>query len=83
MALNPRRSPFDLIDLGLNLAGSFQLVAWGVAGRIPVVAQRIRAQRRSGWAGSRLRPDVLGGLGLAALIGLPGLGLYVAARAWA
>jgi membrane protease YdiL (CAAX protease family) len=29
----------------------------------------------------RLRPDVLGGLGLAALIGLPGLGLYLAARA--
>ena len=29
VALNPRRSPFDLIDLGLNLAVAFQLVAWG------------------------------------------------------
>jgi uncharacterized protein len=29
VALNPRRSPFDLIDLGLNLAVTFQLVAWG------------------------------------------------------
>ncbi|HEX9497489.1 MAG TPA: CPBP family intramembrane glutamate endopeptidase, partial [Mycobacterium sp.] len=29
VALNPRRSPFDLIDLGLNLAVVFQLVAWG------------------------------------------------------
>jgi len=28
VALNPRRSPFDLIDLGLNLAVVFQLVAW-------------------------------------------------------
>ena len=29
----------------------------------------------------RWRPDLLGGLGLAALIGLPGLALYLAARA--
>jgi hypothetical protein len=32
VALNPRRSPFDLIDLGLNLAGVFQLLAWGALG---------------------------------------------------
>ena len=32
VALNPRRSPFDLIDLGLNLAWVFQLVAWGALG---------------------------------------------------
>ena len=32
VALNPRRSPFDLIDLGLNLAVVFQLVAWGALG---------------------------------------------------
>ena len=32
VALNPRRSPFDLIDLGLNLAVVFQLVAWGFLG---------------------------------------------------
>lgn len=29
VALNPRRSPFDLIDLGLHLAGVFNLLAWG------------------------------------------------------
>lgn len=29
VALNPRRSTFDLIDLALNLAGVFQLLAWG------------------------------------------------------
>jgi uncharacterized protein len=79
IALNPRRSPIDLIDLGLNLAGVFQLLAWGSLG--------LYLLWRSGFGPSAIglgrlhwRSDVLGGLGLAALIGLPGLGLYVAAR---
>jgi membrane protease YdiL (CAAX protease family) len=80
VALNPRRSPFDLIDLGLNLAVVFELIAWG--------ALALYLLWRSGFGPSRLglgklrwRPDVLSGIGLAALIGLPGLGLYLAARA--
>jgi uncharacterized protein len=80
VALNPRRSPFDLIDLGLNLAVVFQLIAWGALG--------VYLLWRSGFGPSQIglgrlkwRPDILGGVGLAALIGLPGLGLYVAARA--
>jgi uncharacterized protein len=80
VALNPRRSPFDLIDLGLNLAVVFQLIAWGTLG--------VYLLWRSGFGPSQIglgrlkwRPDILGGVGLAALIGLPGLGLYVAARA--
>jgi len=80
VALNPRRSPFDLIDLGLNLAVVFQLIAWG--------AFAVYLLWRSGFGPSQIglgrlrwRPDILGGVGLAALIGLPGLGLYVAARA--
>jgi membrane protease YdiL (CAAX protease family) len=80
VALNPRRSPFDLIDLGLNLAVVFELIAWG--------ALALYLLWRSGFGPSRLglgklrwRPDVLGGIGLAALIGVPGLGLYLAARA--
>ena len=32
VALNPRLSPFDLINLGLNLARVAQLVAWGALG---------------------------------------------------
>ena len=79
VALNPRRSPFDLIDLGLNLAVVFQLIAWG--------ALAVYLLWRSGFGPSQIglgrlkwRPDILGGIGLAALIGLPGLGLYVAAR---
>ena len=42
------------------------------------MAQRLRP-RRIGLGRLRWRPDLLGGLGLAALIGLPGLGLYVVA----
>src|SRR6185312_119602 len=80
VALNPRRSPFDLIDLGLNLAVAFQLVAWGALALYLLWRTGFGASR-IGLGRVRLRPDVLGGLGLAALIGLPGLGLYVAARA--
>lgn len=80
VALNPRRSPFDLIDLGLNLAVAFQLVAWGALA-LYLLWRTGFGPSRIGLGRVRLRPDVLGGLGLAALIGLPGLGLYVAARA--
>ena len=80
VALNPRRSPFDLIDLGFNLAVVFQLIAWGALG--------VYLLWRSGFSPSniglgrlRWRSDVLGGFGLAALIGLPGIALYLAARA--
>ncbi len=79
VALNPRRSPFDLIDLGLNLAWVFQLLAWGALG--------VYLLWRSGFGPSQIglgrlqwRPDVLGGFGLAALIGLPGLAFYLLAR---
>ena len=79
VALNPRRSPFDLIDLGLNLAWVFQLLAWGALG--------VYLLWRSGFGPSQIglgrlqwRPDLLGGLGLAALIGLPGLGFYLLSR---
>jgi membrane protease YdiL (CAAX protease family) len=79
VALNPRRSPFDLIDLGLNLAIAFQLVAWGALGLYLLWRSGFRPAQ-IGLGRLRWRPDVLGGVGLAALIGLPGLGLYVAAR---
>lgn len=80
VALNPRRSPFDLIDLGLNLAVVFQLVAWGFLG-VYLLWRSGFGPRQIGLGRLRPRPDLLGGLGLAMLIGLPGLGLYVAARA--
>ena len=80
VALNPRRSYFDLIDLGLNLAFVAQLVAWGALG-VYLLWRSGFDPARIGLGRFRLRPDLLGGLGLAVLIGLPGLGLYLVARA--
>jgi membrane protease YdiL (CAAX protease family) len=80
VALNKRRSPIDLIDLGLNLASVFQLLAWGALG-LYLLWRSGFGPRSIGLGRFRWRPDLLGGLGLAALIGLPGLGFYVAGRA--
>lgn len=79
VALNPRRSYYDLIDLGLNLAFVAQLVAWGALG-LYLLWRSGFSPARIGLGRFRLRPDLLGGAGLAALIGLPGIGLYVVAR---
>jgi uncharacterized protein len=79
VALNPRRSQFDLIDLGLNLAVVFHLLAWGSLG-VYLLWRSGFGPSQIGLARPRWRPDVLGGLGLAALIGLPGLALYQVAR---
>ena len=79
VALNPRRSPFDLIDLGLNLAWVFQLLAWGALG-VYLLWRSGFSLPQIGLGRPRWRPDLLGGLGLAALIGLPGLALYQVAR---
>ena len=79
IALNPRRSYFDLIDLGLNAAWAVQLLSWGALAvyllwRSGIGPARIGLGRFAG------RADGLGAIGLAALIGIPGLGLYLAAR---
>ena len=78
--LTPRRSYFDLIDLGLNLTFVLQLLAWGALGLYLLWRSGFSPARiglaRFGW-----RTDLAGGVGLAALIGLPGLALYLVARA--
>jgi uncharacterized protein len=78
--LNPRRSYFGVIDLGLNVTFVVQLVAWGGLGLYLLWRSGLSPARiglgRFGW-----RTDLAGGVGLAALIGLPGLALYLAARA--
>jgi membrane protease YdiL (CAAX protease family) len=79
VALNPRRSPIDLIDLGLNLAGVFQLLAWGALGVFLLWRSGIRPVD-FGLGRPRWRSDLFGGVGLALLIGVPGLGLYQVAR---
>ncbi|BBX05382.1 CPBP family intramembrane glutamic endopeptidase [Mycolicibacterium aichiense] len=77
--LNPNLSRYDLINLGLNLASVAQLVAWGALGLYLLWRSGI-SPARVGLGRLRWRSDVLGGLGLAALIGIPGLLLYLAAR---
>jgi uncharacterized protein len=78
--LNPRRSSFDLIDLGLNATLAAQSIAWGALGLYLLWRSGLNPAR-IGLARFTWRADLTGGIGLATLIGLPGLGLYVVARA--
>src|SRR5262249_37443406 len=70
--LNPRRSYFDFIDLGLNATLVVQSIAWGALGLYLLWRSGLSPARiglaRFGW-----RTDLVAGIGLAALIGLPGL----------
>jgi len=77
--LNPNQSSYDLVNLGLNLASISQLIAWGCLGLYLLWRSGI-SPARIGVGRLRFRSDLLGGLGLAALIGVPGLLLYLAAR---
>ena len=79
--LNPKRSYFDVIDLGLNAAVVVQMLAWGALG-LYLLWRTGLTPAGVGLGRFRWRPDLLGGVSLALLIGLPGLGLYLAARAW-
>ena len=78
--LNPRRSYFGLIDLGLNATVVVQLIAWGGLG-LYLLWRSGLSPARIGLARFDWRADLAGGVGLAALIGLPGLALYLVARA--
>ena len=77
--LNENLSRYDLINLGLNLATIAQLVAWGALA-LYLLWRSGFSPARIGLGRLRWRSDVLGGLGLAALIGIPGLLFYLAAR---
>jgi len=77
--LNPNQSRYDLINLGLNLVSVGQLLAWGALALYLLWRSGI-SPAGLGLGRLRWRPDILGGMGLAALIGVPGLLLYLAAR---
>lgn len=77
--LNPRRSYFDFIDFGLNAAWAAQLFAWGALALYLLWRTGI-GPGRVGLGRLPARTDLAGALGLAALIGLPGLGLYLLGR---
>ena len=77
--LNPNQSRYDLINLGLNLVSVGQLVAWGALALYLLWRSGI-GPAGIGLGRLRWRADLLGGVGLAALIGIPGLLFYLAAR---
>ncbi|MFR9729110.1 CPBP family intramembrane glutamic endopeptidase [Saccharopolyspora sp. MS10] len=80
VAINAPQAESGLLDLLRQLAGVLRLFAWGALGlyllwRGGIELARIGADRSRPWR------DLAGGAGLAALIGVPGLGLYLTAHA--
>jgi membrane protease YdiL (CAAX protease family) len=80
VTLNAPASTDALVDLASQLARVLQLVGWGALGAYLLLRAGI-GLRRVGLDRARPGRDVLGSVGLAALIGIPGLGLYLTARA--
>ena len=77
--MNRDQSRYDLINLGLNLVSVGQLMAWGSLA-LYLLWRTGTGPAAIGLGRLRRRSDVLGGVALAALIGIPGLLLYLAAR---
>src|SRR4051812_47318029 len=78
VALNVPQATADLIDFLKQLLSAVQLVAWGALG----VYLLYRAGHQLKNVGLKyFRSDPLRGVALAALIGIPGLGLYLVAYA--
>lgn len=76
VALNVPQAAQSLLDLLAQLLGVVQLVGWGALGAYLLVRGGIRLVSVGlAWRNR----DLLWGLGLAALIGIPGLALYFAA----
>jgi membrane protease YdiL (CAAX protease family) len=80
VALNAPAAQTDLVDLALQLTRVLQLVGWGALGAYLLVRAGV-ALRDVGLDRRRPGRDALGAAGLAALIGIPGLGLYLVSRA--
>lgn len=79
VALNASRTSQSLLDLMFQLLGGVRLAAWaGLA--LYLLWRSGFAPRALGLARIRFRPDIWHGAALAAVIGLPGLGLYLIAQ---
>ncbi|MVU79779.1 CPBP family intramembrane metalloprotease [Nocardia sp. ET3-3] len=81
VALNPSRAAQSTIDLLFQLLGVARLLGWAALGlyllwRSGIAPRAIGLVRRL-----RRRADIMPGLLLAAVIGIPGLGLYLTAHA--
>ncbi|MFB9906478.1 CPBP family intramembrane glutamic endopeptidase [Allokutzneria oryzae] len=80
VAINVPRAALSLIDLAYQLLGVVQLVAWGGLGAYLLYRAGIRLSS-IGLDRTRRGGDLASGLGLAALIGVPGLAFYLVMRA--
>lgn len=80
VAINTSSSSLGIIDLLYQLLRILRLCAWGGLG-LYLLWRAGLGPRLIGLAKPRARTDLLHGLGLAALIGLPGLALYLVANA--
>ncbi|MDJ0394344.1 CPBP family intramembrane metalloprotease [Rhodococcus sp. G-MC3] len=80
VALNTSSSSLGIIDLLYQLLRILRLCAWGGLG-LYLLWRAGLGPRRIGLARPRAKTDLLQGLGLAALIGLPGLVFYLIGNA--
>jgi membrane protease YdiL (CAAX protease family) len=80
VALNAPAARASLVDLAFQLTGALQLAGWGALAAYLLLRAGF-ALRTVGLDAERPGRDALGAVGLAALIGIPGLGLYLVAHA--
>ncbi|MDT0348390.1 CPBP family intramembrane glutamic endopeptidase [Pseudonocardia charpentierae] len=80
VALNAPAAQADLVDLALQLTRVLQLVGWGALAAYLLLRAGL-SLRAVGLDGRRPGRDALGAAGLATLIGIPGLGVYLVAQA--
>jgi membrane protease YdiL (CAAX protease family) len=80
VALNAPAAAADLVDLAAQLVRVLQLVGWGALGAYLLIRAGF-ALRAVGLDRRHPGRDAAGAAGLAALIGIPGLGLYLVAQA--
>jgi membrane protease YdiL (CAAX protease family) len=80
VAINAPARRIALLDFGYQLTGVIQLLAWGSLGGYLLVRSGIPV-RSIGLYRQGAGRDIGLGAGLAAVIGIPGLGLYLLARA--
>lgn len=78
VAINVPQAKFDLLDMIAQMLSVLQLAAWGGLGLYLLWRGGITL-RAIGLDRTRIGPDTLGSLGLAALIGVPGLIFYLVA----
>ncbi|MBA3906666.1 MAG: CPBP family intramembrane metalloprotease, partial [Pseudonocardiales bacterium] len=80
VALNAPASQLSLVDLAFQLTGVLQLLGWGALAAY-LLLRAGSTLRAVGLDARSPAGDAVGALALAAVIGIPGLGLYLVAHA--